>query len=139
MLSTISREAPLRLCFERPPPSAASSTSPAWHPPVGQLPSNLQVKCVRAPKVPPPAVRRLSCRRLDRRCAICPPLRHAVVEPALLEHGIDEPDPAAHHDKKEKQQHRIRDPPLARSVHVLVFPGLFRFDHGGMLAREGAQ
>src|SRR5262249_60760205 len=87
----------------------------------------------------PPWCGTLPCRPPDRRCAFCPPLPHAIAEPALLEKSICEPDPAAHPDKKEEQQHRVRDPPLARGLHVFVFPGLFRFDHGEMVAREGAQ
>src|SRR6266481_9576736 len=78
-------------------------------------------ECLRASKVPADAVRRLSRRHLDWRRAVSPPLRHAVVEAALLEHGIGEPNPAPNHNEKEKQQHRIRDPTLARGLHVFLF------------------
>src|SRR5262245_42269817 len=43
----------------------------------------------------------LSRRRLDRRRAIASPLRHALVEPALVKHGIGEPNAAAHNEHEE--------------------------------------
>src|SRR5262245_9920297 len=82
---------------------------------------------------------RLSRRRLDRRRAVAPALRQAVVEPALLEHGIGEPDPAAHHDDEEKQQDRVGDPAVARGLHVFVVFRRFRLVHAVIVARECAR
>jgi hypothetical protein len=67
--------------------------------------------------------------RLDRGRAVAPALRQAVVELALLEHGIGEPNPAAHHDDDEKQQERVGDPAIARGLHVLLLPRLFGVVH----------
>src|SRR5262249_10029465 len=94
-------------------------------------------KCARGPKVPP-ACRRLPRRCVDRRRAVAPALRQAVVEPALLEHGIGEPDPAAHHDDEEKQQERVGDAAVARGLHVFVLPGLLGVHHAPTVAAEGA-
>src|SRR5262249_14108136 len=101
-----------------------------------------QGKCARGPKVPA-ALRwvcvadALSCRRLDRRRAVAPTLRQAVVELALLEHGIGEPNPAAHHDDEKKQQERVGAPAIARELHVFVALGRFGLVHGLTVARGG--
>src|SRR5262249_57212208 len=60
-----------------------------------------------------------------------------AVEPALLEHGIGEPNPAAHHDDEEKQQERVGDPAIARGLHVFVLLRLFRLDHSSIVAAQG--
>src|SRR6266851_4930682 len=62
----------------------------------------------------------LSRRRIDRRGAVAPALRQAVVELALLEHGVGEPDAAAHQDEDKDQQHRVGDPPVAVALHIVV-------------------
>src|ERR687888_613478 len=74
-------------------------------------------------------VRRLSRRRLDRRRAIGAPLRHAVVEPTLLEHRIGKPNPPAHHEDEEKQQHGVGDPALTRGLDVFILLGLLWLVH----------
>src|SRR5262249_59966217 len=71
--------------------------------------------------------------------AVAPALRQAVVEPALLEHGIGEPDPAAHHDDEEKQQERVGDPAIARGLHVFVASRRFRLVHAFIVTRGGAR
>src|SRR5258707_2845580 len=101
-----------------------------------------QEKCARGPKVPAASqshVERLACRRLDRRRAVAPALRQAVVELALLEHGIGEPNPAADHDDNEKQQERVGDPAIARGLHVSIFFPLFGLVHARMVASLCAQ
>src|SRR5216684_5197835 len=81
----------------------------------------------------------LSRRRIDRRRAVAPALRQAVVELALLEHGIGEPNPAADHDDNEKQQERVGDPAIARGLHVSIFFPLFGLVHARMVASLCAQ
>src|SRR5262249_41273257 len=112
MLSAIWREAPLRLCFERSPRLAASAapaaiccffdlagmtlllaTSP------GTSRRDILMATMReCGRFRPGEAdgRVLSRRRLDRRRAIPSPLRQALVEPALVKHGIGEPNAAAH-------------------------------------------
>src|SRR5215472_2398820 len=151
IVSTISREAPLRLAFERPPRLAASAAPAAiccffdlagmkssWQPTSGaglKAASVPRKMCTGAEgSASHLHVERLSCRRLDRRRAVPPALRQAVVELALLEHGIGEPNPAAHHDDEEKQQERVGDPAIARGLHVVVAFGRFRLVHDLIVA-----
>src|SRR5262249_59146225 len=70
--------------------------------------------------------RALSRRRVDRRRAVAPTLRQAVVEPALLEHGIGEPDPAPHHDDEAEQQERVGDAAGPRPLPRFFLPGPLR-------------
>src|SRR5262247_437276 len=133
MLSTIWREAPLRLSFERSPRLAANAAPAAiccffdlagmgssWNaapPEASKLPVQAEnVQRGRKFRTEGNNVRRLSRRCLDRRRAIGPSLRYAVVEPALLEHRIGEPNPPAHHEDEEKQQHGVGDPALTRGL-----------------------
>jgi hypothetical protein len=77
---------------------------------------------------------RLARRRVDPRRAVRPPLRYAVVELALLEHGVDQPDAGADQNSEEDQQRDIGDTAIAVALDVLVF-ALRRF---GLVHRSPA-
>src|SRR5262245_27997663 len=153
MLSAIWREAPLRLCFERSPRLAASAAPAAiccffdlagmtvllaTSPGMSRrdiLTANVRGD-VRFRRPTEADGRVLSRRHLDRRRAIPSPLRHALVEPALVKHGIGEPDAAAHDEHQENQQHDVGDPALSRGLHVFVAVRRFWLVHAGIVASK---
>ena len=63
----------------------------------------------------------LSRRRVDPRRAVRPPLRYAVVELALLEHGVDEPDAGANQNSEEDEQGDIGDAAVTVAFDVIFF------------------
>ena len=67
-------------------------------------------------------------RDIDRR-AIAASLRQAVVEPALLEHGIGEPDSAAHQNHEKDQKHDVGEPAIALALGVAPAQRLSRLVH----------
>src|SRR5262249_6479734 len=54
------------------------------------------------------------------RAAIAPPLREAIIELALLEHRIGEPDAAAHDAAEDHEQDDVGDAPVARRLDINV-------------------